>query len=149
MGHAANSRVLTATLIVVLGAAACGEAASPEQPGGSAEAGAPSRDANMALDSSLTPDSDTIRDAGAMADARDAGGNADCPSGFCGVNWADPRDNFVNGLLQPSGVSSSDSYAIVKATAESILSGFQTKLGANAIRIPINEPTVSGTWWHA
>jgi hypothetical protein len=33
------------------------------------------------------------------------------------------------------------------ATANAILSGFQTVLQANAIRVGINEPTVSGTWW--
>ncbi|HEU5357219.1 MAG TPA: hypothetical protein VFU65_22295, partial [Actinocrinis sp.] len=28
-----------------------------------------------------------------------------------GVNWADQRDNFVNGVLYPSGLSSSDTYS--------------------------------------
>ncbi len=71
------------------------------------------------------------------------------PSFHC-VNWADPRDNFVNGLLELSGLSSaSDTYATVQQKADQILSEFQTKLQANSIRIPINEPTVSGTWWNA
>jgi endoglucanase len=66
------------------------------------------------------------------------------------VNWADPRDNYVNGLLELSGLSSSsDTYATVQTKAGDILSEFQSKLKANAIRVPINEPTVSGTWWNA
>jgi hypothetical protein len=71
-------------------------------------------------------------------------------SSFRCVNWADPRDNFVNGLLALSGLSSStDTYATVEAKATAILSEFQKKLDANAIRIPINEPTVMGAWWMA
>jgi hypothetical protein len=111
--------------------------------------------------------SGTGGDAGALLDAaRDAGdarldaamdaGVADAgvaiqgPQTFHCVNWADPRDNFVNGLLALSGLSSSsDTYATVQTKAGDILSEFQSKLKANAVRIPINEPTVSGTWWNA
>jgi hypothetical protein len=86
--------------------------------------------------------------------APDTGNNAgvsiEGPDSFHCVNWADPRDNYVNGLLALSGLSSSsDTYATVQSKASDILSEFQTKLKANAIRIPINEPTVSGTWWNA
>jgi hypothetical protein len=66
----------------------------------------------------------------------------------CG-NWADQRDNFVNGNLLLSGLSTTDSYATVLAKADAILSGFQTSVGANSVRVPINEPTVSGSWWNA
>jgi hypothetical protein len=53
-------------------------------------------------------------------------------------------------VLQPSGLSSSDSYATVLAKANAVLSGFQTSLSANSIRIPINEPTVTNaSWWAA
>jgi hypothetical protein len=67
------------------------------------------------------------------------------------VNWADKGDNFQAGVLQPSGLSSSDSYATVKAKSDAILAGFQTVLGVNAIRIPINEATIvtNPTWWTA
>jgi hypothetical protein len=83
---------------------------------------------------------------GATAIATD--GAIPAPSSFHCVNWADQRDNFVNGLLQLSGLdSSTDTYATVQAKAGAILSGFETTLGADAIRVPINEPTVSGTWW--
>jgi hypothetical protein len=96
-------------------------------------------------------------DAGALRDAgpgAGAGSTADVPiegsKSFHCVNWADSRDNFVDGLLQLSGLSSgSDSYATVQNKAADVLSEFQTKLKANAIRIPINEPTVSSTWWNA
>jgi hypothetical protein len=73
----------------------------------------------------------------------------DAPSFHC-VNWADARDNFQAGVLQPSGLSTTDTYDTVLAKANAILSGFQTQLNANSIRVPINEPTVSNTtWWTA
>jgi hypothetical protein len=60
------------------------------------------------------------------------------------------RDNFVNGNLQLSGLNATtDTYDAVRAKADSILAGFQTIAGANAVRIPINEPTALGTWWSA
>src|SRR6516162_1324397 len=84
------------------------------------------------------------------AEAGDAASGIQGAGTFHGVNWADARDNFVNGLLQVSGLdTTSDTYATVQAKAAQILAQFRTKLGANAIRIPINEPTVSGTWWSA
>jgi hypothetical protein len=92
----------------------------------------------------------TVAAGGATA----AGGTAaidGAPSFHC-VNWADPGDNFQAGVLQPSGLSaSSDTYATVLAKANAILSGFQTALSANSIRIPINEPTVvtNAAWWTA
>jgi endoglucanase len=105
---------------------------------------------------------DAGRDGGSPSDARptldasrdapDAAADAPIPGAqaFHCVNWADPRDNFVNGNLELSGLSSaSDTHATVLAKANDILSEFQSKLKANSIRIPINEPTVSGTWWGA
>ena len=80
------------------------------------------------------------------------GGVATTTSNFHCVNWADTGDNFQNGVLQPSGLSAaSDTYATVKAKADAVLSGFQTLLGANTVRIPINEPTVvtNAAWWTA
>jgi hypothetical protein len=72
-------------------------------------------------------------------------------SGFHCVNWADPGDNFQPGVLKPTGLSPTDSYATVQAKSNAILSGFQTVLGVNAIRIPINESTVvtNTAWWTA
>ncbi len=93
---------------------------------------------------------DAAADIAMDAGTADAGAAIQGPQTFHCVNWADPRDNFVNGLLALSGLSSSsDTYATVATKASDILSEFQTKLQANAVRIPINEPTVSGTWWNA
>jgi endoglucanase len=88
--------------------------------------------------------------AGGTTTSGDAGLEADTSSFHC-VNWADPGDNFQAGVLQPTGLTAaSDSYATVSAKADAILSGFQTLLKANSIRIPINEPTVTNaSWWAA
>jgi Cellulase (glycosyl hydrolase family 5) len=86
---------------------------------------------------------------GGTATGGTTGAVGDAASFHC-VNWADPGDNFQAGVLQPSGLSSSDTYATVLAKANAILSGFQTALSANSIRIPVNEPTVTSTaWWTA
>jgi Ricin-type beta-trefoil lectin domain/Cellulase (glycosyl hydrolase family 5) len=68
---------------------------------------------------------------------------------FRGVNWADQRDNFVNDTLVLGGLSTSDSYATTAAKADRILSGFQTNLEANTVRMPVNYPTVSGSYWNS
>lgn len=66
---------------------------------------------------------------------------------FRGVNWADTRDNFVTDTLQLGGLSTSDSYATTEAKAQGILKGFQNNLNANTVRLPVNYPTVSGSYW--
>lgn len=68
-------------------------------------------------------------------------------SQFKGVNWARPLDNFVDGPVVPEGLSTSDSYSTVQAKANAILSGFQSNLGANTVRLPINTYSVPGTTW--
>jgi len=68
---------------------------------------------------------------------------------FRGVNWADRRDNFVDDTLVLGGLSTSDSYATTQAKANAILSGFQNNLGANTVRMPVNYPTVSGSYWNS
>lgn len=67
-------------------------------------------------------------------------------SSFKGVNWADSRDNFVNGVLYVSGLSASDTYNSAATVADRVVGQFVSKLGANTVRMPINEPTVSGYW---
>jgi hypothetical protein len=67
-------------------------------------------------------------------------------SQFRGVNWADQRDNFQSGVLYVSGLSSSDTYNSAFATGTSVMSEFMSNLGANAVRLPINEATVSQFW---
>jgi hypothetical protein len=65
---------------------------------------------------------------------------------FRGVNWADPGDNFQSGVLYISGLSSSDTYDSALAVGNAVMSQFISKLGANAVRLPINEATVSKFW---
>jgi hypothetical protein len=70
------------------------------------------------------------------------------PVAMAGVNWADARDNFVDGWVIPSGLEAGDDYNTVSAKANAILSGFQTNLtGINTIRLPINPPSVLEVWW--
>ncbi|MEU3860066.1 cellulase family glycosylhydrolase [Streptomyces sp. NPDC028722] len=70
-------------------------------------------------------------------------------SRFRGVNWADPRDNYADDPVVPSGLSTSDSYATVKAKATAILTGFRTNLGADTVRLPVNPHSVGTGWWNA
>jgi len=65
---------------------------------------------------------------------------------FRGVNWGDSRDNFQSGVLYVSGLSSSDTYQSALATGTAVMTQFMSKVGANAVRMPINEATVSGYW---
>ncbi|HEY1804957.1 MAG TPA: cellulase family glycosylhydrolase [Terracidiphilus sp.] len=81
------------------------------------------------------------------------------PSQFQGVNWArlsdpgSPSDNFHNGPLILQGLRSPDfsgaHYASIRAQADAILAGFQSSLGANTIRIPVNPETVLSPWWNS
>jgi len=66
---------------------------------------------------------------------------------FKGVNWADTRDNFVDGPVIPSGLSATDSYATTYAKATAVLGGFQSTLGANTVRFGMNPKTTSSAWW--
>ena len=67
-------------------------------------------------------------------------------SQFKGVNWADQRDNFVNGVLYPSGLSSTDTYSSAATVADRVVGQLDSITGANTVRMPINEPTVSNYW---
>jgi len=67
---------------------------------------------------------------------------------FKGVNWADPRDNFADDWLVLSGLSSSNSNATVQSITNTIVNGFQSA-GANTVRMPVNPPTVTQSWWNA
>lgn len=67
-------------------------------------------------------------------------------AGFKGVNWADQRDNFVNGVLYPSGLSSTDTYSSAATVAVQVVGQLYSMTGANTVRMPINEPTVSTDW---
>src|SRR6266496_1749513 len=67
-------------------------------------------------------------------------------AGFKGVNWADARDNFVNGELYVSGLGASDTYSSAATVANQVIGQMYSITGANTVRMPINEPTVSGYW---
>ena len=73
--------------------------------------------------------------------------NAVGAAGIAGVNWADVRDNFVDGWIIPTGLSTADTYSSAQATADKVVSGFQTNMGANTIRFGINPSTVLESWW--
>jgi endoglucanase len=114
------------------------------------EAAKPSGDAAAQSSGDAAQASGDAAQSSGDAGATDAGAVVQGAGTFHGLNWADARDNFVNGLLQLSGLdTSSDTYSTVQAKASQILAQFGTQVGANAIRIPINEPTVSSTWWTA
>jgi len=69
-------------------------------------------------------------------------------AGIAGVNWADGRDNFVDGWVIPSGLVASDNYTTISSKANAILTGFQNRLpGVNAVRLPINPSSVLESWW--
>jgi hypothetical protein len=63
-----------------------------------------------------------------------------------GVNWADQRDNFVNGVLYPSGLSSADTYSSAATVATQVVGQLFSITGANTVRMPVNEPTVATFW---
>jgi len=65
---------------------------------------------------------------------------------FRGVNWADQRDNFVNGTLYVSGLTASDTYASATTVANQVVGQMYAITGANTVRMPINEPTVANYW---
>jgi hypothetical protein len=114
---------------------------------GRARMDASASDASKPLDASTESDARIASDAAGM----DAGPVA-IPEAhdIHGVNWADPSDNFVDGVLQLSGLdASTDTYDTVRTKAARVANEFRDKLGANTIRIPINEPTVASPFWDA
>ncbi|MFD0524477.1 hypothetical protein [Paractinoplanes durhamensis] len=76
-----------------------------------------------------------------------AGEASAATNSFRGVNWADARDNYVNGWVIPTGLTAADSYSTVYTKADGIITGFQNLLGANTVRLPINPQSVNSTWW--
>jgi hypothetical protein len=65
---------------------------------------------------------------------------------FHGFNWADPGDNYQDGPLLLSGLSVNNDRPTVQTIAGTVVGAFQ-RVGANAVRIPINPATALGTWW--
>ncbi|MEH0532707.1 cellulase family glycosylhydrolase [Streptomyces stelliscabiei] len=91
----------------------------------------------------------TVPSALAVAEHDSASPTATDTSQFRGVNWARLGDNFHGGPLVLHGLSGSDSYQTVVAKADAIYTGFESNLGANTVRLPINTYTVGTNWWSA
>nr|WP_228562233.1 cellulase family glycosylhydrolase [Catenulispora rubra] len=85
--------------------------------------------------------------AAAVADSAAAKGAP--PSGFHGVNWADPRDNYASDAVVPSGLSVTDDYRTVYRVTQKMVDGFRANLGANTLRLPINPASVGTAWWNS
>jgi hypothetical protein len=66
-----------------------------------------------------------------------------------GFNWADARDNFQDGWVIPSGLNASDTPPVAAATAGAVVRGLESISPGQltTIRLPINPPTVLGSWW--
>lgn len=70
-------------------------------------------------------------------------------SEFRGVNWADPRDNYADDEVVPSGLSTADDYRTTYDTASDIVLEFRHEVGANTVRLPINPSSVGTEWWES
>jgi hypothetical protein len=70
-------------------------------------------------------------------------------SEFRGVNWADPRDNYADDEVVPSGLSTADDYSTTYATASDIILEFRHEVGANTVRLPVNPSSVGTEWWES
>ena len=70
-------------------------------------------------------------------------------SEFRGVNWADPRDNYADDEVVPSGLSVADDYATTYARSVPIIAGFRHEVRANTVRLPINPASVGTPWWRS
>lgn len=66
---------------------------------------------------------------------------------FRGVNWADPRDNYADDEVVPSGLSADDDYSTTYDKSAAIISGFRQEVRANTVRLPINPSSVGTDWW--
>ncbi|MBT2503566.1 glycoside hydrolase family 5 protein [Curtobacterium sp. ISL-83] len=71
------------------------------------------------------------------------------PTQFHGVNWADPRDNYANGPVIPSGLSTADGYATTYRKSDRIIREFRHDLGADTVRLPVNPYSVGTDWWRS
>jgi len=120
---------------------------------------------NAGTTSASRPDA-SVDAAGGVAspDARGGGGAGTGGTGGAGgtvaggtgvasfhcVNWADNRDNFVDGHLLMSGITSdTDTYDGVTTKANIVISAFTDLIKANSFRMPINEPTALDPWWNS
>src|SRR5580692_10551586 len=66
-------------------------------------------------------------------------------SWVAGGNWADDGDNFQDGVIYPTGITSTTTTTQAAAVADTI-AGDDISIGINFVRIGINPATVSGNW---
>ena len=76
-------------------------------------------------------------------------GGPSTTSEFRGVNWADPRDNYADDEVVPSGLSVADDYETTYDKSAAIISGFKHEVRANTVRLPINPSSVGTDWWES
>ncbi|WP_238014447.1 RICIN domain-containing protein [Dactylosporangium sp. AC04546] len=67
------------------------------------------------------------------------------PSQFRGVHWSRLGDNFTADRLVLQGLSASDDYNTTRSKADAMFAAFQSDLGANTVRLPINPATTAWT----
>ena len=65
------------------------------------------------------------------------------PSQFHGVHWSRLGDNFTPDRLVLQGLSASDDYNSARSKADAMFATFQSDLGANTVRLPINPATAA------
>lgn len=63
------------------------------------------------------------------------------PSQFHGVHWSRLGDNFTPDRLVLQGLSASDDYNTMRGKADTVFAAFQSNLGANTVRLPMNPAT--------
>ncbi|MEV4518237.1 RICIN domain-containing protein [Dactylosporangium sp. NPDC049525] len=66
-------------------------------------------------------------------------------SQFRGVHWSRLGDNFSPDRLVLQGLSPNDDYNTTRSKADAMFAAFQSNLGANTVRLPINPATTSWT----
>lgn len=88
----------------------------------------------------------TAQTAAAQTSAAAPGG-PHSTSEFRGVNWADPRDNYAEDEVVPSGLSTSDDYAATFQKSSRIIQEFRHEVRANTVRLPINPSSIGTDWW--
>lgn len=62
-----------------------------------------------------------------------------------GGNWADDGDNFQDGIIYPTGITSTTTTTQAAAVADTIAAD-DISIGINFVRIGINPATVTGDW---
>jgi hypothetical protein len=65
------------------------------------------------------------------------------PSQFHGVHWSRLGDNFTPDRLVLQGLSANDDYNAARSKADAMFGTFQSQLGANTVRLPMNPATAN------